>query len=165
MTPFRRTSARLVVATAVIGLVFGLLVRPLSARLDTSPPRVGWAAATTLLLVAIIVGMLAWSTWQSLHKKHQRMTSDHAVKMLALSRSSVIVGALFAGGYGGFAVTFLGDLDTRFGEERALHGGAAVVAGILVVVVALLLERACRLPDDHDDDDEGGRTAPDATPA
>jgi high-affinity Fe2+/Pb2+ permease len=165
VTPVRRTSALLVAATAAIGLVIGLLVRPLSARLDSSPPRVGWAAATTLLLVAVIVGMLAWSTWQSLHKKHQRMTFDHGVKMLALSRSCVIVGALFAGGYGGFVITFLGDLDTPLGEERALHGGAAAVAGVLVVVAALLLERACRLPEDHEDDKGGGRATPDATPA
>ncbi|MGH3457829.1 DUF3180 domain-containing protein [Aeromicrobium sp.] len=156
----RRTSAFLVVAMVTTGLVLGLLVRPVSVRLDASPPRVGWGAATTLFVVALIVGALAWSTWQSLHKKKQRMTSDHGVKMLALSRSCVIVGALFAGGYAGFAITFLGDLDTPLGEERALNGAAAAAAGLLLVIAALLLERACRLPEDHDDE-----TAPDATPA
>jgi hypothetical protein len=154
----RRTSARLVLAAVTIGLVIGLLVRPVSERLDASPPRVGWGPATTLFVVALIVGALAWSTWQSLHKKHQRMTSDHGVKMLALSRSCAIVGSLFAGGYGGFAVTFLGDLDTPLGEERALTAGAAAGAGILLLVAALLLERACRLPEDDDE-------ATDATPA
>lgn len=144
--------------TVAIGLVFGLLVRPISVRLDAIPPQVGWGPATTLFAVAIVVGALAWSTWQSLHKKNQRMTSDHGVKMLALSKSCVIVGALFAGGYGGFAITFLGDLDTPLGEERALHGGVAAVAGILLLVAALLLERACRLPEDHDE-------AADAAPA
>ncbi|MGI9085695.1 MAG: DUF3180 domain-containing protein [Aeromicrobium sp.] len=157
---FRRTSALLVVAVVTIGLVFGLLVRPVSVRLDASPPRVGWGPATTLFVVALIVAALAWSTWQSLHKKNQRMTSDHGVKMLALSRSCAIVGALFAGGYGGFAITYLGDLDRPLGEERVLTGGAAAAAGILLLAAALLLERACRLPEDHDDE-----TAPDATPA
>ena len=107
-----------------------------------------------------MVGALAWSTWQSLHKKRQRMTSDHAAKMLALSRSCVIVGALFAGGYGGFALAFINDLDTPLGNERAVNGGGAAFAGLLLLVAALLLERACRLPEGDDDE-----TATDASPA
>ncbi len=152
-----------IVAWVAGGLATGLLIRPISVRFDSNPPRVGWGAAATLLLVAVVVGAVAWSTWQSLHKKHQRMTSDHAVRLLALSRSCVIVGALFAGGYAGFAFTYLGDLDTPLGQERALHGGAAALAGVLVLVAAVLLERACRLPGDGE---EGkSRSAPDATPA
>ena len=146
----RRTSAALVVAVFTIGLVVGLLVRPVAVRLDASPPQVGWGPATTLFVVALIVGALAWNTWQSLHKKHQRMTSDHGVKMLALSRSCLLVGALFTGGYGGFALTYLGDLDTPLGAERALHAGGATVAGLLLLLAALLLERACRFPEDDD---------------
>jgi hypothetical protein len=158
--PARRASALYVTVWIAIGLVVGLFVRPVAERLESSPPRVGWGAATTLFVVAVIVGSLAWSTWQSLHKKHERMTSDHAAKMLALSRSCVIVGALFAGGYGGFALTFVGDLDTPLGQERAVNGGVAALAGLVLLVTALLLERACRLPEDDDDE-----TATDATPA
>ena len=160
MRPARRASALYVAGWVAIGLVIGLLVRPVADRLESSPPRVGWGAATTLFVVAVVVGSLAWSTWQSLHKKHERMTSDHAAKMLALSRSCVIVGALFAGGYGGFALAFVGDLDTPLGQERAVNGGVAALAGLLLLVAALLLERACRLPEDDDDE-----TATDATPA
>ena len=164
MRPARRTSALHVAVWVAIGLVTGLLVRPVSVRLDASPPRVGWGPATTLFIVALVVGALAWSTWQSLHKKHERMTSDHAAKMLALSRSCVIVGALFAGGYGGFALAYIGDLDTPLGQERALNGGVAAAAGLLLLVAALLLERACRLPED-DEDSKSGKAAPDPTPA
>ena len=160
MRPARRASTLYVAGWVAIGLVIGLLVRPIADRLESSPPRVGWGAATTLFVVAIVVGSLAWSTWQSLHKKHERMTSDHAAKMLALSRSCVIVGALFAGGYGGFALAFVGDLDTPLGQERAVNGGVAALAGLVLLVAALLLERACRLPEDDDDE-----TAGDATPA
>ena len=160
MKPVRRASALHVAGWIAIGLVVGLLVRPISERLEGSPPRVGFGAATTLFVVAVIVGALAWSTWQSLHKKRQRMTSDHAAKMLALSRSCVIVGALFAGAYGGYALTFVGDLDTPLGHERAVNGGIAALAGLLLLVAALLLERACRLPEDDDEEPAG-----DATPA
>lgn len=160
MRPVRRTSALNTAVWVATGLVIGLLVRPISVRFDASPPQVGWGAATTLFVVALVVGALAWNTWQSLHKKHERMTSDHAAKMLALSRSCTIVGALFAGGYGGFALAFIGDLDTPLGHERAVNGGVAALAGVLLFVTALLLERACRLPEDDDD-----QTASDATPA
>ena len=161
MRPVRRTSALNVAVWVAIGLVVGLLVRPIAVRLDASPPRVGFGAAATLFVVAVVVGALAWSTWQSLHKKHERMTSDHAAKMLALSRSCAIVGALFAGGYGGFALAFINDLDTPLGHERAVNGGVAALAGLLLLVAALLLERACRLPED----DKNGKSAPDPTPA
>ena len=160
MKPVRRTSAFNVAVWVTVGLVIGLLVRPVAVRLDASPPRVGWGAATTLLVVALVVGAFAWNTWQSLHKKHERMTSDHAAKMLALSRSCVIVGALFGGGYGGFALAFVNDLDTPLGQERAVNGGVAALAGLLLLVAALLLERACRLPEDDDEEPAG-----DATPA
>jgi hypothetical protein len=80
--------------------------------------------------------------------------------MLALSRSCVIVGALFAGGYGGFALAFVNDLDTPLGHERAVNGGVAALAGLLLLVAALLLERACRLPEDDDEEPAG-----EATPA
>jgi hypothetical protein len=162
--PVRRTSAFNVAVWVTVGLVIGLLVRPVAVRLDASPPRVGLGPATTLFIVALVVGAFAWSTWQSLHKKHERMTSDHAAKMLALSRSCVIVGALFAGGYGGFALAFINDLDTPLGHERAVNGGVAALAGILLLVAALLLERACRLPED-DEDAKNGESAPDPTPA
>ena len=160
MRPVRRTSALNVAVWVAIGLVIGLMVRPVAVRLEASPPRVGWGPATTLFAVALVVGVFAWSTWQSLHKKHERMTSDHAAKMLALSRSCVIVGALFAGGYGGFALAFVNDLDTPLGHERAVNGGVAALAGLLLLVAALLLERACHLPEDDDDE-----TAADASPA
>ena len=160
MRPARRASALYVAGWIAIGLVIGLLVRPIADRLESSPPRVGWGAAITLFVVAVVVGSLAWNTWQSLHKKHERMTSDHAAKMLALSRSCVIVGGLFAGGYGGFALAFVDDLDTPLGQERAVNGGVAALAGLVLLVAALLLERACRLPEDDDDE-----TASDATPA
>jgi len=162
--PVRRTSARLVLAVVSVGLVIGLLVEPVSERLDGVPPLVGWGPASTLLVVAVIVGALAWSTWQSLHKKHQRMTSDHGFKLLVLARSCAIVGSLFGGGYGGFAISFLDDLNTQLGSERALQAGVAAGAGVLLLVAALLLERACRLPED-DEDNKNGKATPDPTPA
>jgi hypothetical protein len=116
-----------------------------------------------LFVVALLVGALAWTTWQALHKKNERMTSDRGVKLLALSRSSLIVGGLFGGGYGGYALSYVRDLDTPLGSDRVWHAGFAGLAGLLLVVAALLLERACRIPGDDDEDPEPDGAA--ASPA
>lgn len=166
MNRARPSSALLVVALVGIGIVVGQLIPPLIARFDGNVPRLGWSAALTLLLGAAIVGTLAWNTWQSLHKKHERMTSDHAIRLLALAKACVVVGALVAGVYGGFALAFTETFDSPLGRERVVRGGAAAVASLLLMTAALLLERACRLPGDDDESSDGTspRRNPDPTP-
>jgi hypothetical protein len=161
MNNLRKASALLVVALVGAGIIFGALLRPLFTRLDTMPPQVGWGAATMLFVIAAVIGGIAWNTWQSLHKKSQRMTSEYGVAMLALSRSTLIVGCLFGGTYAGYALSYVEDIDTPLGADRVLHSGFAALAGLLLVVAALLLERACRIPGNEDDDpsNDGGAAA------
>ena len=155
MNRVRPTSALLVVALIGTGLVVGRLIPPLIVRLDGNVPRLGWAAPLTLVLAAVLVGTLAWNTWQTLHKKHERMTSDHAIRMLAIAKSCVVVGALVAGVYAGFALAFIDSWDVPLGKERVVRGGAAAIASLLLLTAALLLERACRVPDQPDDPELG----------
>lgn len=150
------TSTLFVVALIGFGIVAGRLTPPLIVRFDSNPPRLGWSGPVLLLAGAVVVGYLAHSTWQSLHKRHERMTSDHGIRMLSLAKASAVVGALVAGYYGGFALAFIGDLDAELGKERFIRGLAAAVASLFLLVAGLLLERACRLPEDDDDDDEPG---------
>jgi len=164
MNRVKRTSALLIAVLIGAGLVVGRLVPPIIVRLDGNVPRVSWGAALTLVLAALVVGGFAWNTWQSLHKKHQRMTSDHGIKMLALAKSGASVGAIVAGLYGGYAIAFADSTGSPLGKERVLHGGAAAIAGLLLLVASLLLERACQVPGD-DDEGKGGKSAPSATPA
>jgi hypothetical protein len=161
MNRVRPTPALLIAALLGIGVVVGRLLPPLIIRFDGNVPRLSWAAAISLFLAAVFVGCWAWSTWQSLHKKHERMTADHGIKMLALAKSCAVVGALVAGVYGGFALAFVAALDSPLGKERVVRGGAAAVASLLLLIAALLLERACRLPED---DDEGNGAAPNGRP-
>ena len=167
MNRVRPTSALLVAALIGTGLVVGRLIPPLIVRLDGSVPRISWAAALTLLLAAILVGTFAWNTWQALHKKHERITSDYGIRMLAIAKSCVVVGSLVGGLYGGFALAYIDALDSPLGKERVVRGGAAAIASLLLLTAALLLERACRLPGD-DDEGENGKAKngrPDPTPA
>ncbi len=149
------TSSLFVVALVGLGIVAGRLTPPLFVRFDGNPPRLGWGGSMLLLAGAGVVGYLAYSTWQSLHKKHQRMTSDHGIRMLSLAKASVVVGALVGGYYGGFAFAFTGELDAELGKERFVRGLAAAIASLLLLAAGLLLERSCRLPEDDDDDEPG----------
>lgn len=164
MNTFSRTSALTIVSLAGIGLVSGRLIPELILRADGSVPVVSWGPAIALLLGAVVLGVLAWNTWQSLHKKHQRMTSDHGVTMLALAKGGAVVAALLAGAYGGYAIAYLDSFDSPLGQDRVLHAGGATIAGLLMLTAALLLERALRIPG-GDDESEGGKNAPDPTPA
>jgi nitrate/nitrite transporter NarK len=150
----RRTTAVHVAALVALGLLLGSIVRPLTLRLGGTPPRPGWLVGVLLLALAILAGVLAWSTWQSLHQRKQRMTSQHAMTLLALAKACGIVGALSFGAYGGFALAFVRDWDTVFGRDRVLQGGSAAVAGLLLLVSALLLERALHVPQPDEEDDD-----------
>lgn len=156
MNRVRRTSPIRVATLLTIGLLVGIVLRTLAAELGWTVPRVGWAAAVVLLFCAAAVALLARNTWQSLHTHKRRMISDHGVKLLAIAKSSIIVGSLFGGFYGGIALAYVRDWDTPFGQDRVLQGGAAAITGILLLVAALFLERALQVPGSDDDDSPTG---------
>lgn len=152
----RRTPLLRVVGLAVVGFAGGRLMPPLVVRADGTVPQVSWLAAILLSLATLLVGGLAWSTWQSLHHKKQRMASAHALRLLALAKSGIVVGALVAGFYAGYAVAYVDVWDVELGRERVVHSGAAAIAAVLLVIASLLLERACVVPSDGEDDDRSG---------
>lgn len=160
MRDLRRTSALFVTALLGAGLIIGTLMRPLAERTGGSAPQPGWIAAVVIFFAAVVVGVLARNTWRSLHQRRDRMTSDHAVKMLAVAKSSIIVGALFGGMYVGLALSFLDALDIDPGRGRVLQGGVAGLAGIALLVAGLLLERSLRLPGDDDEAKKSASGAP-----
>ncbi len=162
MRNVRRSSPLGVAALLGVAIIAGAMLRPLAERLGGTVPVPGWTAAMVLSLAAATVGLLAWNTWQSLHRRRQRMTSDHGMKMLATAKASIIVGGLFGGFYVGIAAAFLRSFAYDSGRDRVLQGGAAGLAGIALLVAALLLERALHLPGDDDEDTAKGTAS---TPA
>lgn len=134
----------------VAGLVGGWLTRPVTERVLDAPPIVTWAQPLALLLVAAILGATAYVTWRTVQVEQQRLEPHRAVNRLVLARACALVGALVAGGYLGYAVSWLG-VDTELGEQRAWRSAVAAVAGAGIVATSLLLERACRVRSDEDD--------------
>jgi len=133
-----------------VGLVAGWFVRPLAVAVDGTARVVSWTQPVLLGVVAVIVGAAAWTTWRQLQVRRERMEPHRALNRLALARASAYVGALAAGVYTGYAVSWLGLASELVGEQvaRAL---VAAVAAVAMVVGGLVLERACRVRSDDPD--------------
>jgi sulfite exporter TauE/SafE len=96
--------------------------------------------------------VLAYSTYRTVHRERRRIDAQRAVNLLLIAKASALTGALVAGGYVGFGLQFIDQLDVALPRERVIRSASAAVAGILIVVAGLLLERACRVPRIEDDD-------------
>lgn len=138
------TGPGLLVAMFLVALVVGRLVRPVSTELDQFAPQVTWVTVLALYLGAAVIGYVAWSTYLTLQKRGERLDTNQAVNRLVLAKASAIVGSLVAGGYLGYAVSWLG-ADSDLGGERMARSLVAAVAGVLIVAGSLVLERACRV--------------------
>lgn len=138
------------VGWAAAGLAIGWLVRPLAERLGDTAPVVTWPQPLGLLLVAAILAGTAWSTWRTVHQRHERLDPQQAVNRLVLARACALAGAFVGGGYLGYAASWLGDA-SPLADERVTRSGIAALAGLLTVGASLLLERACRVRSDDRD--------------
>lgn len=144
------TSAGAVTGFALLGLVLGWALRPVSIRLGGTAPTVGWVPVLSLAFVALVVGSVAWSTHRSLHRRRERLQPHHAVNRLVLGKACALAGALVAGGYLGYALSWLGLTDAELTRERMVRALVGGVAGAALVVGSLLLERACRVSRDDE---------------
>jgi hypothetical protein len=134
----------------VIGLIGGWLLHPAWEWLRGTAPIVTWAQPLALLLVAAILGTTAYLTWRTVHVQRQRLEPHRAVNRLVLARSCALVGALVAGGYFGYALSWIG-VNAELADQRAIRSAIAGVGGVAITVTAVLLERACRVRSDEDE--------------
>ena len=141
----RPIGGRALATCAVLGLVTGWSLHPLGERLTGHLPLVSWAQPLTLLLVAGIMGYLAWHTWRTVQVLGRRLEVHHAVNRLVLARACALAGALVAGGYAGFAVSWLDD-DSAPADQWLLRSAVAALAALGILLGSLALERACRAP-------------------
>lgn len=147
----RPTSAAALTACAVAGLVLGWGIHPVMVRLSGRPPLVSWPQALALVLVAAIMGFLAWQTWQTVQVRGERLDPQMAVNRLVLARACALGGMLVATGYLGYAVSWLGDA-SLYAERWILRALVAALGAAGVTLASLILERACRA--------DGGRPQP-----
>ena len=145
----RPTSYAVVTLWGVVGLVLGWLWKPVAEHLNGTAPVVSWAQPGALWLVAAAILITWWQTYRAVQVRRERLEPHRAVNRLVLARAGALVGALVAGGYAGYAVSWIGD-PAELAGQRIVRSVVAVLAGIAMVVGALLLERACRVREDRD---------------
>jgi hypothetical protein len=145
----RPISYAVVTMWAIGGLVLGWLWKPIAEELNDTAPLVSWAQPAALWLVAAAIGITWWQTYRAVQVRRERLEPHRAVNRLVLARAGALAGALVAGGYAGYAVSWIGD-PAELAGQRILRSVVAVLAGIAIVVGALLLERACRVREDRE---------------
>ncbi|MGH3446535.1 MAG: DUF3180 domain-containing protein [Nocardioidaceae bacterium] len=151
------TRLRVLLALFVVGGVLGWALVPVAIALNGIAPQVQWTSVAALIVIAAILLALASSTYRTVQRDRRRMDSQVAVRYLLLSKASSLVGSVVAGGYLGFGLQFIDQLNIDLPQQRVIRSLCAAVAGVLIVVAGLLLERACRVPKDKDDDKDRGR--------
>jgi H+/Cl- antiporter ClcA len=151
LTPFRA-----LIVAAVFGGLAGWLVVVIANAFDLIPPEVPWTAPIGLILVAALVGALAYATHQRIQVRRERIEPQRAVALLVLGKASALAGALVAGGYFAFALMFLTRLDAAAPRDRVIRSAVAIVAGVVLCIMGLLLERACKVPTEPDEDADAG---------
>ncbi|HZE66301.1 MAG TPA: DUF3180 domain-containing protein [Sporichthyaceae bacterium] len=118
-------------------------------------PRVPGAAPSVLLLLAVILFALAFSTRSRLRAARDRVPGAPVLNPLTIARYVVLarasspVGAGTVGLYGGYALFLAGNLDEPSHRHLAAMSGLAVGTGVALVAAALFLEYVCRVPDDQ----------------
>jgi hypothetical protein len=135
---------------AVAGLICGWLLHRVSEAWRGTAPVVTWTQPLALLLVALIIGWTAWATWRSVQGRAVPLEPHRAVNRLVLGRACALVGALIAGGYAGYALSWLGIEGDPLAGQRVLRSVIAAVLGVGICVGGILLERACRVRGDDD---------------
>ena len=154
------TPLRALVVAALFGGLTGWLLVVIFNAFDATPPEVPWTAPIGLVVVAALVGGLAYNTHQRIQVRRELMEPSRAVGLLVLGKASALAGALVAGGYLAYALMFLTRLDAAAPRDRVVRSAVAVVAGLVLCGVGLLLERACRVPGGRSDDDDEDADTP-----
>jgi uncharacterized membrane protein (Fun14 family) len=139
------TSPGSLIGFALLGLVIGWALRPVAISVNGIAPTVGWLPVLALLFVAVVIGAVAWSTYRSLHRRRERLQPHHAVNRLVLAKACALAGALVAGGYFGYALSWLGLTGVELARQRVVRALVGGGSGVALVIGSLLLERACRV--------------------
>lgn len=147
----RPISAAALTGFGVAGLIGGWALRRIGDYADWQTPLVSWSQVVAPYVAAIALAIVARVTWNQLQRRAGRLDPHRAVNRLVLARACALVGALVAGGYLGYAVSWLW-VQGEYAGTMALRAGLAGLGGIVMTISALALQRACRVRIEGDSD-------------
>ena len=132
---------------AVVGLVLGWSVRRIRDAVGRIPPGISWLQVSMTFFAAAILAMVGRDTWRAVRSRVAPLDFQRAVNRLVLARASALVAALVAGGYAGYAVSWLWN-DVDYARALLLKSSVAAVGGLLMLAASLFLQAACRTEGD-----------------
>lgn len=121
-------------------------VKRLGSGLD---PSVTWPAAGVLAFLAAFLVLATFRT-RAARRAGVRMSSQHAVNLLALGKACARVGAAVFGGYVGFALGYLRPSASVPASQLVLVALSGL-AGLALAVAGVALERACEVKEPGDE--------------
>lgn len=134
------------VVWVLVGFAVGWSWHSLADHFADARP-VGWVQGLALWFMAALLLGIAYVTRRDVRRRDATTDPTRMVNRLVLARACTLVGALVAGAYLGYGLTWLGSHpDLVVG--RVGRAVLAAAGGLLVLVSGKLLERACRVPRD-----------------
>ncbi|PII83742.1 hypothetical protein BMH32_14655 [Leucobacter sp. OLJS4] len=155
-----RTSWIWLLVFGVVGAGVGALVQAQRSAVGVPPlvPPLSLSATLTVLAgVLLVLGILLRRAVT--HRAERMVNPFHAVRLLAASRASQFVGALF-GGFGLGALLPLGARSVPAPGATWAPILATAITGAVLLGVGLLVEHWCRVPPSDDEDGEGSGGGP-----
>lgn len=155
------TTPRQAVISVLSGaIVAGLLILGFEAA-GAFPPVVPWSVPILLVVLAAAVAFYSRALPKRIEER--RLSAQEGVAALAVGKSMIMTGALFAGGHIVYVMRYISQFDAPLPSARVIQGAATIVAALLLAGAGALLERACVVGNDDDDDEHPNGAEP--TPA
>lgn len=146
------TKVSAMLASAGIGCLLGWALVTLVRITNTFLPTPPWGLVTILAAGGVVQMVAAASMRRRLAEPESRPSSDRAVLLLLVAKSTIVTGFVAAGGYLVYVLVQLDRLDVAANKQRAIGGLAALLASGLFAVGGIVLERSLRVPPEEDPD-------------
>lgn len=142
----------LVAVALAVGLVLWAVVRLAYAALPPLP----WTVVATLVLVAVVELVLAWSVRGRINRKPGAPMLEPLViaRYMVLAKATAYTAAAATGAFGGMLAYLLANLNTPTQLLDTWVAMAVVLSSVGLCVAAMLLEHACRVPKTPDEENE-----------
>ena len=156
----------LAIVAVIVGVTAWILFRYNYSSLPPLPALAG-VLFYVLAVVEVIIGVVvrARVDGKQVGRARGQLHPLTAARVLALAKSSAILGAIATGIWAGIGIFLL----TQHGVTAAEHDTPAaivgVIGGIVLTAAALWLEHCCRAPDDPDDAGADGASSGNMGPA
>jgi uncharacterized protein DUF3180 len=147
------SSPWLLLAAGVVGGFAGWV---LFDKFYGSIPPLSLPAAVTLVVLAVVEGIVAFTTRRRIDRKPGTVPVNPlaVARFVLVAKASAAAGAIFTGLYAGAFVWLLRER-TQFpaAANDVVPAGAGLFGAVLLLAAALWLEHSCRIPEQPEDDE------------